>query len=56
VSFHVLRHSAYSAIYHRTKDFRLTQCFARRKSILTTAVYSHPTVEDLHRAVDVLPS
>ena len=55
VRFHVLRHSACSAIYHRTKDIRLTQRFARRKSILTTAVYSHPTVEDLHRAVDVLP-
>jgi hypothetical protein len=31
---------------------RLTQRFVRHKSILTTAVYSHPTDEDLHRAVD----
>ncbi len=43
-----------SAIYRRTKDIRLTQRFARHKSILTTAVYSHPTDEDLHRAVDGL--
>jgi len=55
VSFHVLRHSACSAVYRRTKDIRLTQRFARHKSILTTAVYSHPTDEDLHRAVDGLP-
>ena len=51
VSFHVLRHSACSAVYHKTKDIRLTQRFARHKSILTTAVYSHPTDEDLVRAV-----
>jgi site-specific recombinase XerD len=55
VSFHVLRHSACSAVYRRTKDIRLTQRFARHKSILTTAVYSHPTDEDLYRAVDGLP-
>ena len=41
-----LRHSACSAIYRKTKDIRLTQRFARHKSILTTAVYSHPTDED----------
>jgi site-specific recombinase XerD len=55
VSFHVLRHSACSAIYRKTKDIRLTQRFARHKSILTTAVYSHPTDEDLLRAVTGLP-
>jgi hypothetical protein len=37
------------------KDIRLTQRSARHKSILTTAVYSHPTDEDLVRAVDGLP-
>jgi site-specific recombinase XerD len=41
-------------VYRKTKDIRLTQRFARHKSILTTAVYSHPTDEDLHRAVDGL--
>ena len=51
VNFHVLRHSACSAIYRKTKDIRLTQRFARHKSILTTAIYSHPTDEDLVRAV-----
>ena len=55
VSFHVLRHSACSAVYRKTKDIRLTQRFARHKSILTTAIYSHPTDEDLLRAVTGLP-
>ena len=55
VNFHVLRHSACSAIYRKTKDIRLTQRFARHKSILTTAIYSHPTDEDLVRAVAGLP-
>lgn len=52
VNFHVLRHSACSALYRKTKDIRLTQRFARHKSVLTTAIYSHPTDEDLTRAVD----
>jgi site-specific recombinase XerD len=43
------------AIYRKTKDIRLTQRFARHKSILTTAIYSHPTDEDLLRAVTGLP-
>ena len=55
VSFRTLRHSACSAIYRKTKDIRLTQRFARHKSILTTAFYSHPTDEDLLRAVTGLP-
>jgi hypothetical protein len=36
-------------------DRLLTQRFARHKSILTTAVYFHPTDEDLVRAVDGMP-
>jgi integrase/recombinase XerC len=49
--FHALRHSACSSVYRKSKDIRLTQRFARHKSILTTAIYSHPTDEDLARAV-----
>lgn len=55
LSFHTLRHSACSAVYRRSKDIRLTQRFARHKSILTTAIYSHPTDEDLARVVAELP-
>ncbi|MGE0322275.1 MAG: tyrosine-type recombinase/integrase [Polyangiaceae bacterium] len=55
LSFHSLRHSACSNIYRRTKDIRLTQRFARHKSILTTSVYAHPSDEELFRAVMELP-
>ncbi|HPC83092.1 MAG TPA: tyrosine-type recombinase/integrase [Thermoanaerobaculaceae bacterium] len=55
LSFHSLRHSACSALYRRTKDIRLTQRFARHKSIVTTSIYAHPSDEDLVRAVRELP-
>jgi len=55
LSFHALRHAACSAVYRKSKDIRLTQRFARHKSILTTAIYSHPTDEDLARVVAELP-
>ena len=52
LNFHSLRHTACSAIYRSTKDIMVTKQFARHKSIATTAVYSHPTEEDLERAVE----
>jgi site-specific recombinase XerD len=55
MSFHALRHAACSAVYRKSKDIRLTQRFARHKSILTTAIYSHPTDDDLARIVAELP-
>jgi len=55
LSFHSLRHSACSALYRRTKDIRLTQRFARHKSIVTTSISAHPSDEDLVRAVRELP-
>jgi site-specific recombinase XerC len=51
LGFHTLRHSACTAIYRSTKDIRLTQRFARHTSVLTTAIYTHPTEEDLLEAV-----
>lgn len=56
LAFHALRHSACSALYRGTKDIRLTQRFARHTSVLTTAIYTHPTDEDLLRAIDGLPA
>ena len=53
--FHSLRHTACSNLYRRTKDIRLTQRFARHKSILTTSIYAHPSDEDLVRSVRDLP-
>ena len=55
LSFHALRHTACSTLYRRTKDIRITQRFARHKSILTTSIYAHPSDEDLVRAVRELP-
>lgn len=55
LSFHTLRHTACSTLYRRTKDIRITQRFARHKSILTTSIYAHPSDEDLVRAVRELP-
>lgn len=51
LNFHALRHTACSALYRSTKDIRLTQRFARHASVVTTAIYAHPTDEDLVRAV-----
>ena len=55
LSFHSVRHAACTNLYRRTKDIRLTQRFARHKSILTTSIYAHPSDEDLVRAVRELP-
>ena len=54
-NFHALRHTACSNLYRRTRDIRLTQRFARHKSILTTSIYAHPSDEDLVRSVRDLP-
>lgn len=53
--FHALRHTACSNLYRRTRDIRLTQRFARHKSMLTTSIYAHPSDEDLVRSVRDLP-
>ncbi len=52
---HALRHTACSGVYRRTKDIRLTQRFARHKSIMTTSIYTHPSDDELVRAVQELP-
>jgi site-specific recombinase XerD len=36
------------------KDLRLTQRFARHRSVVTTMLYTHPSDEDLVRAVEQL--
>ena len=50
--FHALRHTACSNVYRVGRDIRLTQRFARHASIMTTAIYTHPTEEELARAVE----
>ena len=54
-NFHAMRHTACSNLYRRTRDIRLTQRFARHRSILTTSIYAHPSDEDLVRSVRDLP-
>jgi site-specific recombinase XerC len=54
VSLHMLRHSAISSLYAGTKDIRLAQRFARHRSVVTTMVYTHPSDDDLARAVEQL--
>ncbi|MBN2717906.1 MAG: tyrosine-type recombinase/integrase [Deltaproteobacteria bacterium] len=51
LSFHALRHTACTNLYRNTKDIRITQRFARHKSIFTTAIYAHPSDEDMLRSV-----
>ncbi|GAB4206483.1 MAG: hypothetical protein OHK0013_23180 [Sandaracinaceae bacterium] len=54
VSFHSTRHTACSDVYRASKDLRLTQKFARHKSVVTTSIYTHPTDDELLRAVQGL--
>ncbi len=54
VSLHALRHTACSSVYALSKDLRLTQRFARHRSVVTTMVYTHPSDDDLARAVEQL--
>ncbi len=54
-TFHRLRHSAVNNVYRATKDMLLTQRFARHSSLLVTAIYLHPTDEDLARSVRRIP-
>lgn len=53
-NFHCLRHTACSGVYRASKDLRLTQKFARHKSVVTTSIYTHPTDDELLRAVQGL--
>jgi hypothetical protein len=45
--FHALRHTAVTNVYRASRDLFLAQRFARHASPLTTAVYTHPSDEDM---------
>ncbi len=53
-TFHSLRHTACTNLYRASKDIRLTQRFARHMSLTSTAIYTHPTDEDLLRSLQHL--
>lgn len=52
--FHALRHTACTAMYRATKDIRLTQRFARHKSIHYTERYTHSSDEERFQACEAL--
>ena len=52
--FHALRHTACTNLYRASRDIRLTQRFARHKSLTSTAIYTHPTDEDMIRSLQHL--
>lgn len=54
-TFHTTRHTACTSIYRRTRDLRLTQEFARHRAITSTMLYTHPSDEDVVRAVQDQP-
>lgn len=51
---HKLRHTALTRLYHKTKDIRLTQEFARHSSINSTMIYTHITPEQLVAGAELL--
>ena len=53
-NFHAPRHTACTNLYRGSRDLRLTQRFARHKSVLTTSIYTHPSDEELLRSVQGL--
>jgi integrase/recombinase XerC len=53
-NFHALRHTACTNLHRGSRDLRLTQRFARHKSVLTTSIYTHPSDEELLRSVQGL--
>lgn len=55
-TFHHLRHTSLSNLYRATGDIRLVQKVARHKNLNTTGIYTHPSDEDVLRAVRNLPA
>lgn len=53
-TFHELRHTACTNLHAATRDLRLTQRFARHKSVQTTTIYTHPSDEEMLRGVQQL--
>jgi site-specific recombinase XerC len=50
-NFHTLRHTAITNVYRATKDLFLAQRFARHMSPMTTVIYTHPSDEEIYRAL-----
>ncbi len=49
--FHALRHTSVTNVYRASRDLFLAQRFARHVSPLTTAVYTHPSDQEMWERV-----
>ena len=54
LNFHQLRHTAATNIHNLTKDPRMVQKFTRHKDLRSVQIYTHPSDEDLAKAVEDL--
>jgi integrase/recombinase XerC len=54
-NFHALRHTFVTNLWRATRDLRLVQMAARHSSPSVTAIYAHPSLDDLLEAVQDLP-
>ncbi len=50
-NFHALRHTYATSLWRHTGDLRLVQSAVRHSSPSTTAIYTHPTTDDILTAV-----
>ena len=50
--FHVLRHTFATALLRKTKNVRLVQLACRHQSLATTAIYTHPSMQERLDAAD----
>lgn len=55
VNFHALRHTYCTNLWRLTRDILLVMQGARHSSPSTSAIYTHPTSEDVLQAVQNLP-
>jgi site-specific recombinase XerD len=53
-NFHVLRHTYASTLLRKTKNLRLVQVCCRHASPSTTAIYTHPSSDELITAAESL--
>ncbi|AKQ68214.1 Tyrosine recombinase XerC [Myxococcus hansupus] len=55
LNFHCTRHTACTGASRRTKDIRLTQPFARQRSLNSTVIYTHASDDELVSVTQELP-
>jgi site-specific recombinase XerC len=51
-NFHILRHTFATTLLRKTKNVRLVQVACRHASLATTAIYTHPSMQERVAAAD----